>query len=78
MRDLRDPQRLGEVLIQVAGLERAVGDGSLPYEVPLSEVYDDHAAMLDCVPAAVDPDPVARYPRRKRNVVTSYVDEVLS
>lgn len=62
MRDLRDPQKLGDMLRRAACRYRELG--VFDADTPLSAIADYAAGTLnDHVPDVVDPDPVARYPR---------------
>jgi hypothetical protein len=66
VRDLRDPQKLGDLLTQLHDYAAVV-------DQPASKTYDENRLMLDCVPAIVDPDPVARYRSEPETIIeTSY------
>lgn len=71
MLDMRDPQILGETLLQLADAKRSIRKAAKrptkakarpSKPILLSTVYDDHSAALAASAAYVDPlDPRVRY-----------------
>lgn len=60
MRDLRDPQAVGETLLHIRRLDYSTG----PHRMKFSTVYDLHAETLQCAPDySANPSCIEKYGR---------------